>query len=508
MRSDLKIRKTPTGSGATAVQVVRYEGSACHVIQHMGSAHDTDACTALERQARSFIQAHCKQPDLLFEEATPGALLDVGQARLLGVTHGYARDTLLGIAQCCGLGALPALYQDLALMRIVEPASKLRTIELLARYFGVMYAQRSVYRLLPKLLEHQAQIETAAVQTAVDALQESLHLVLYDVTTLYFESFESYELQKAGFSKDNKHQQPQIVIGLITTRQGFPVMHEVFEGNTFEGHTMLQIVQRLHQRVGYAVKPVVVADAAMLSQANMAQLQAQGYRFIVGARLANLPSALITQLHEVLGGKDQALQRFTYQSGPMQLGLVGHFCAKRFRKDQRELDKHVQRAQQLLQRNEPGRRAKFVKKAKDGDAYQFDEILKAKVQRLLGLKGYVTNIDPQEMGDAQIMAHYRELWHVEQAFRMSKSDLRSRPIYHRTQDAVKAHVLLCFMALMMGKFLEIKTGHSLRKIRDELWQVQQASVLNGSTGEIHTLNMQPDPANSILSHIQKLLKPH
>ena len=93
------------------------------------------------------------------------------------------------------------------------------------------------------------------------SLQEKFSLVLYDVTTLYFESFKEYDFQKPGFSKDNKPQQPQIVIGLITTRSGFPVMHEVFEGNTFEGHTMLDVVHRFQERVG-ETKPVIVADAA------------------------------------------------------------------------------------------------------------------------------------------------------------------------------------------------------------------------------------------------------
>jgi transposase len=123
-------------------------------------------------------------------------------------------------------------------------------------------------------------------------MQDPFSLVYYDVTTLYFESFKEYDLQYPGFSKDNKSQQPQIVIGLITTRLGFPVMHEVFEGNTFEGHTMLAIVQRFQERVG-PTKPVIVADAAMLSKANTQQLETEGYRYIVGARLANTASSFI-----------------------------------------------------------------------------------------------------------------------------------------------------------------------------------------------------------------------
>lgn len=190
----------------------------------------------------------------------------------------------MACAERCGLGDLHELYLDLAVMRIIEPAAKLRTLERLQEYFNVRYAQRTTYRLLPRLVEQQPQIESAAIAVVQNEFKEPLNLVLYDVTTLYFESFKEYDFQRPGFSKDNKPQQPQIVIGLITTTSGFPVMHEVFEGNTFEGHTMLEILKRFEQRVGSACKPIIVADAAMLSTENMCQLQQQGYRYIVGAR--------------------------------------------------------------------------------------------------------------------------------------------------------------------------------------------------------------------------------
>ena len=431
-------------------------------------------------------------------------MLNLAHTQLVGVTHRFARNALLACARQCGLGALSELYLDLALMRIIEPASKLRTVELLQRYFNVGYAQRSVYRLLPKLLEHQGAIEAAAIQTARDELQESFILVLYDVTTLYFESFKEYDLQRPGFSKDNKPQQPQIVIGLIVTRLGFPLMHEVFEGNTFEGHTMLDIVQRFQQRVG-AIKPVIVADAAMLSQANRQQLGAAGYRYIVGARLANAASTLIDQIDTELPRTDQAIQRFAYSRTEQGVAMVCAFSEARYKKDKRELDKQVKRALDLLERNESGRRAKFVKKSDQKDKpFIFDTALKTKAEKLLGIKGYVTNIPEQELSNTEIVAYYHDLWHVEQAFRMSKSDLRARPIFHHTQEAIRAHVLICFMALMIGKHLEIKTGLSLRLIRDELWRVHEAHVLDELTGQVHVLRM--DMAESVNSSIAKLLK--
>ena len=131
--------------------------------------------------------------------------------------------------------------------------------------------------------------------------------------------------------------------------------------------------------------------------------------------------------------------------------------------------------------------------------------LKPKTEKLLGIKGYVTNVPEEDMSNAEVIAYYKDLWHVEQAFRMSKSDLKTRPIFHHTQEAIKAHVLVCFMALMMGKYLEIKTGQSLRQVRDLLWQVHEAHLRDDRTGKLHILRTNTDnwvntPLGELLKH--------
>jgi transposase len=215
MAGDLTTRKTRTASGATALQVVRYDGKRRIVVKHMGSAHNEDTLTLLMDEASEYVEQHRAQLGLFDALEAPSQLVDLSNMRLIGVTHTYARRALLACAQQCGLGELPVLYRDLALMRIIEPTSKLHTIELLKQYFDVTYAERSVYRWLPKLIEHQAEIETAAIDVARREFNETFSLVLYDVTTLYFESFKECDFQQLGFSKDNKPQQPQVVIGLM-----------------------------------------------------------------------------------------------------------------------------------------------------------------------------------------------------------------------------------------------------------------------------------------------------
>lgn len=206
----------------------------------------------------------------------------------------------------------------------------------------------------------------------------------------------------------------------------------------------------------------------------------------MGARLASTASSFIETIHKELSRTDQASKRFSYSNA----AIICEFSEARYRKDKREFDKQIKRALQLLERNESGRRAKFVKKSGEKDKpFIFDNALQAKAEKLLGIKGYVTNIPESELSSTDVVAYYRDLWHVEQAFRMSKSDLKARPIFHYTKEAIRAHMLVCFMALMMGKYLEIQTGQSLRQIRDELWQVQEAHILDERTGEVHSVRM-------------------
>jgi len=505
MQGNLRIRKVRTASGAIAVQVIRYQRGKRIVVRHVGSAHTEEELTVLYREAEIIREQLSSQLSLFSMTEKPQKLLHEEHLQLSSVTHCFAHTAFRNCAQLCGLNFLHPLYQDLAVMRIIEPASKLRTIELLIRYFGISYGERTVYRLLPKLISYKDDIENAAYQTARTHFNESFALVLYDVTTLYFESHEpDDDLRARGFSKDDKSKQPQVVVGLLVTLQGFPLRHEIYKGNTFEGHTMLEVVKRF-QECHRNTKPIVVADAAMLSQENMMLLEDDGYQYIVGARLANAPVSFIDTLTSTLTKQDRDTIRLPYPNRPYS--VICSYSEKRARKDRRELDKQLARAHELIARKELGKRAKFVKKSvSHKDVLELNKELKAKTEKLLGIKGYVTNISPETLSNDQVISYYQDLWHVEQTFRMSKTDLRTRPIFHYTHDAIKAHILLCFMGLMMGKFLEIKTGLSLKRTRDILWNVHEAHIKDDLTGK--NIILQTNLIEFNESKLAQVLKPH
>lgn len=293
------IRKTKTASGSTAIQAVTYKNRKMVVLKHFGSAKTAEELDALREDAQMWLEKYTKQPSL-FTRKDNSRILHLGINRCVGIRYSCAYTVFTETLRHIGFSAFNnRLLLDLVIMRIFEPSSKLRAIELLDRYFGVTYAQRTLYRELPKLVYYKKRAEEIAVSFAQKQLRCDFSFVLYDVTTLYFESFKADELRKCGFSKDNKHAQPQIVIGLLVNADGFPLRYDIFAGNTFEGKTMLPVLRTFMDT--HSTKTCcVVADAAMMSLQNINELKKEGFQYIVGARVANLSPSIIDIITNML----------------------------------------------------------------------------------------------------------------------------------------------------------------------------------------------------------------
>lgn len=463
----LSIRKVKTKSDSVAVQVVEYQGHKSKIIKHIGSGKKEEEISSLYQKAREYIKEKSGQISL-FPEAEQKVLF-IDQGECINVTHQFARKFLICCANECGLTDIDQLLLDLSIMRLLEPASKLRTIGLLSDYFGINYSLR-IYRNIPKLIELKSEIEHKAYKLAVKKFNEQFYFVLYDVTTLYFETFKSDELRISGFSKDNKPQQPQIVIGLLVTHSGFPLSYEVFPGNTFEGKTMLPIIERFiskHKRT----KPIIVADAAMLSEERLKELKEKNISYIVGARLANTNYNLIRQIHNSLQNKDGAILRLPSIHG----NLICDFSIKRYKKQLNDLNQQIKKADEFVAKKLSGKRVKFVKKLSE-EAVELNKTLIEKHKLLLGIKGYCTDIPEPDLSNEEVIARYHSLWKIEQSFRMSKSDLETRPIFHHKEEAIRAHVLICFVALIIEKYLELSTHLSLTRIRDLIWNITESHI--------------------------------
>lgn len=488
------VRKVRTKSGSVAIQVVRYVGHRSIIGKHIGSAKDQTEEAVLRQRALEWIDEQTFQLSLF--PAQKQKLLVIDRGECIGVTHHFAFRFFMGCFDECGLSHFPSLLLDLAIMRLIEPASKLRSVELLQYYFGIKYSQR-IYRNIPKLSAHKADIEQCAYKVAQQKFDEPFYFVLYDVTTLYFESFKADEFKIQGFSKDNKSQQPQIVIGLLVTQSGFPLSYQVFAGNTFEGKTMLPVVETFisaHPQT----RPIIVADAAMLDEERLAELRGKELSYIVGARLANADIGLVKQIHSTLNGKHGAIARFPSRHGD----LVCDFSLKRYKKELNELNKLVQKAKELVAKQSLKVKAQFVKKVTK-ERIELNTALIEKRRLLLGIKGYCTDLSEQQLTNEMVIDRYHQLWHIEQSFRMSKFDLQTRPIYHQKQEAIKAHVLICFVALMAEKYLELTTKLSLRDIRFLVWNITETHIQDRLTKQTFVFR---SPTKEIMnSHLANLI---
>jgi transposase len=276
---------------------------------------------------------------------------------------------------------------------------------LLSRYFEIKYSQR-IYRTIPKLISWKAEIEQRAYSVARQKFKEQFYYVLYDVTTLYFESFKADELKIQGFSKDNKSQQPQIVIGLLVTQAGFPLAYDVFAGNTFEGKTMLPVVEDFIAKHP-ETKPIVVADAAMLDDDRLAELRKKGLSYIVGARLANTDLGTVKKIHGTLNAVNGAITRLHSKHG----NLICDFSTKRYKKELNDLNKLVQKAEDMVAKQSSGAKAKFIKRVSK-EKIELNTALIEKRRLLLGIKGYCTNLSELQLPAQQVIERYHHLWRV------------------------------------------------------------------------------------------------
>jgi len=482
---NFKIREVKLKSGKTAVQVYTIVKRKRNILKHLGSSKGETEIKDLKEQALNWIQEETSKKGL-FQDAR-----DVFFKNYTYLSFGYnfAYEFLSEVFDDFNFNKhTKKLFKDLCVAQILEPSSKRQNLLFLEKFFEIKHNLNNLYEHLsvydPSLKEN---LENETLRIAQKHFHFDFSFVLYDVTTLYFESFKNDEFKCPGFSKDNKSNQPQIVIGLIVTKEGFPVHYEVFNGNTFEGNTFLPIVLAFKNK--YKMENItVVADSAMFSKLNFDNLKESGINYIVGARLLN-------QKKEILNQIEKSIQKIHGDSVRID-DLIVEYSETRYAKDKRELEKQVARAK-IYENSESTkvRKMKFLKN--DKTAYRLDQALVDKNMKLLGLKGYVTNL---RLSNEEIINYYHNLFKIEHAFRIAKSDLEMRPIYHFKEQSIKNHILLCFVCLSISVFLELKNQKSIKAIIELLKNVTDAKIRNLKTGKTFYVRSELDEEVRNLLH--------
>jgi len=476
-----RLRLVKTKSRSTAVQVGYYLGKRFKLIKHIGSAKEQRKIEELKEIALEFIKSHTPQLSLNFHPESSEVLYKSG-IKLKSAILKQAYDYLSLIYDTVGFSGINNEYlKNFSIIRVLEPASKVKSIELLWRYFGITYKKTTVFRELIRLPALKERVIDVAIRYAKNNLNFDFSLVFYDITTLYFETDREDEFRLMGFSKDNKVNQPQILIGILVERTGFPVYFNLFKGNVYEGKTLIPFINELRNRFQID-KFTVVADAGMLSEENLEELDKNKINYIVASRTKKLSLIEAREIASELNKEDGKTIRYG--------SVIYEYSKKRAIKDKTDNDKQIDKAKYYLKN--PGKvfkRTTFIKST--GSSFVLNEEIIEKYRTLEGIKGYRTNII--DLQDKLLIDRYRDLWRVEQSFRIAKSDLEARPIFHRKRTAIEAHMLIVFVSLCMVRVIEQKEGKSARKVLENLrdrWTITLEDEISGNTLNIE-LNKIP-----------------
>ena len=485
------IRKKLNKSGTVSVFVLSTTKSRKQrLVKSFGSAHpnDTASLEKLMQQASSFIQ-EMEGPSLphIYEEedVIDGFVSSLNNAQVQVAGPELVFGTLY---DRIGYGAIRnRMFRNIVICRLFNPGSKLKTVDYMERYLHVTYSVDQIYRFLdnlcyrkeeeeksnddrkpetaegegeststspanPKSADFKTRVEDIAYSYTKKMVGDGISVCFYDMTTLYFEAAEEDDLRKCGFSKDGKHSCPQIFLGLLVASGGNPIGYEIYEGNISEGHTMIPLIRKLASRFGFD-KPIVVADAGLLSKANIEELTKDGYQYIIGAR----PKSESDKVKEQILSLDMKYGDIVEIEKDGGVRIVLSCTERRAKKDAHNRQRGLARLQKkmasgrLTKQNINNRGYnKYLKM--EGEVTISINMEKYEADAAWdGIKGYVTNTTLEK---DEVIANYSNLWFIERAFRMNKFDLAVRPIFHRLRNRIEGHICICFTAYTIMLELE------------------------------------------------------
>ena len=490
------IRKKKNNSGSSSIQIISKIGKKNKLLKTVGCAktrREEELLMLLAKSEMVRIQGSyslfVEHDDLVVENFVNSIANDhlqiIGTELILGKIYrkiGFPED------------GCPDYFKSLVLCRIVYPGSKLKTVEYFKQHLNLDVSVYTVYRYLDELNTNlKPAIEQITFEHTKKILKGKIGVVFYDMTTLYFEASEPDDYRIPGFNKDGKHQQPQIMIGLLVSSHGYPIGYQIFEGNTSETKTLIPVLDDFQKKFEIG-KPIIVADAALLSQKNIDALQENEYEYILGGRIKNETEKIKAEiiLLKVEEGKPKEIKIKNSR-------LIVSYSSKRAHNDKKNRDKGLKRLEKKV------RGGKLSKEHMNNRGYNKYLKLTGEVNITIdyekyeadskwdGLKGYVSNTG---LSRNKVIENYSQLWQVEKAFRISKTDLRIRPIYHRLKNRIEAHICICFTAYAIYKELERLLNKnnihlSPEKAINEIKEIRQLQYVLPKSKQIKTKILKP-----------------
>ena len=451
------MRRKRNRSGSITVVVVDKSKGKYREIKVFGTSKDPAEVDRYALEASRWISGFGGQQELDFSESARALAGVKGALALVERTTLDAPQAILNrVYDRIGFNAIgDDILRHLAIARVCQPMSKTATVEYLKSYFDEDVKLHKIYRYMDKLHGTQREkVQRISVAHTMDVLGGRIGLVFYDVTTLYFESAPdpSDELRQDGFSKDGKTSESQIVLGLLVSEDGYPLSYSVFNGKQYEGYTMIPVIDDFVRRFNLT-DFIVVADSGLMSGANVSLLESAGYKYILGARIRSESP----EVKEWLLGIDRVDGHCAEYEKEAGRRLVVSYSEARARKNARSREKGVARLQKAyargtLTKDKVNKRGynKFLDISKDiAVSINYGKI--EEDARWDSLKGYITNTS---LAPEEVIRQYHGLWVVERAFRIGKSNLEMRPMFHFTPKRIEAHICICFVAYKVYKELE------------------------------------------------------
>jgi transposase len=331
------------------------------------------------------------------------------------------------------------------------------------------------------------QIKQISLNHTLSLFGGKISLMFYDVTTLYFEASDEDDLRKMGFSKDGKHQQPQIVLGLLVSEGGYPLDYDIFEGNKYEGDTLLPVIEHFEKKYQPG-QLIVIADAGLLSRRNIELLTTKGYKYILGGRIKNEAAAIKEQILDLKLSDQQSVTLIKDDAT-----LIVSYKYTRAVKDAHNRKRGLEKLEKSLKSGKLSKKNinnkgynKYLKM--EGDVkIEIDYAKYHDDAKWDGLKSYQTNT---QLSKEDVIDKYSQLWNIERTFRISKSDLLIRPIYHRLRKRIEAHICIAFAACKIYKELErqlkaFNSPLSPEKTIDILKTIYKVSIRTPYSNNLH-----------------------
>ncbi|HLF47448.1 MAG TPA: IS1634 family transposase [Chitinophagaceae bacterium] len=465
------VRKKPNKSGVVSIQIIDKSRGRYRLVKTVGSSADPAAIDSLFIQAKQMIPAIQGQGLLNFEIANEQMLMDLFFNGLEEIQLAGPELILGKLFDEIGFNKIKEdLFRHLVIARLAYPVSKLKTSDYLFKYKGIRVDVDKIYRYLDKLSSQQKEtVQQISYNHTLQILNNNIGVVFYDVTTLYFEIDDEDDLRKTGFSKEGKHQHPQIVLGLLVSVEGYPLAYEIFEGSKYEGHTLLPVIEKFKHKY-HLTRLVVIADAGLLSNENITELQGRQYEYILGARIKNESLLLKNKILSLKLENGQSAELIKDD----HTKIIVSYSEARAKKDAANRKKGLEKLERsiangkLTKNNINNRGYNKYLKLEGEIKITIDKAKYLADAKWDGLKGYITNT---QLSKDEIIENYKQLWKIEKAFRISKTDLRIRPIYHRLKHRIEAHICIAFCAYKIYKELERQlqekqTGLSAEKAID------------------------------------------